>query len=80
MGPMSKNDVDQSGTSGRGPSVLLVVVVVLFTAFVVQNTDDTKVNFLVFDFSLPLWALILASAVIGVLIRDLVRWSRRRRD
>ena len=60
--------------------MVLVIVVVLFVAFVVQNTDSVKVTFLAFDFSLPLWALILAAAVIGVLISDLVRWTRRRRD
>lgn len=76
---MSDDDRDKDDVSRRGPSVLLVVVAVLFMAFVVQNTDSVKVHFLVFDFSLPLWALILASAVVGVVIRDLIQWSRRRR-
>lgn len=76
---MSDDDRDKDDVSRRGPSVLLVIVAVLFMAFVVQNTDSVKVHFLVFDFSLPLWALILASAVVGVVIRDLIQWSRRRR-
>ena len=76
---MSDDDRNQADVSRRGPSVVLVIVVVLFVAFVLQNTDSVKVTFLAFDFSLPLWALILGAAVIGVVISDLVRWTRRRR-
>jgi uncharacterized integral membrane protein len=79
---MSDDDtepVDESG--GRGPwPIVLIIVLLAFTTFVVQNGQSVEVEWLAFNFSMPLWALLLGSAVLGVIIRDLVGWIRRRRD
>jgi uncharacterized integral membrane protein len=77
---MADDDIGSGDSSGRGVPVALIVVLVAFGAFVLQNTKSVDVQWLVFDFSLPLWGLIIVSAVAGILIRDLVRWNRRRRE
>lgn len=55
------------------------VVLVLLTLFVVVNTDDVTVQFLVGQVTLPLVVVLLATAVLGGLISSLFFASRRRK-
>jgi uncharacterized integral membrane protein len=62
--------------------VVAAVLAVVLLIFVVQNDEDVKVSWVVFSKRGPVWAVILASAVIGYLIGQLVEFGvkRRRRD
>ena len=40
----------------------------LLVVFMLQNTDDVTLEFLVWDFTWPLWFLTLISALIGSLV------------
>ena len=49
--------------------------------FMAQNRDDVTVNFLAWDFTWPVWLLILVSALIGALVwfgLGVLRRHRRR--
>ena len=51
--------------------------------FMVQNTDDVTVSFLVWEFTWPVWLLILVSALIGSIVwigLGVLRRHRRRKD
>jgi uncharacterized integral membrane protein len=51
-------------------------------AFMVQNTDDVRVKFLVWDFTLAVWLLTLSSALLGALVwfgLGVLRRHRRRK-
>ena len=60
-------------------SIVGVVVLVGFIAFVLQNTGDVQVDWLVFEFTVPLYLLIVTSAVVGAVLYAVFGWSRRRR-
>src|ERR671910_686519 len=60
-------------TSGAGIGALLT--------FMVQNTDDVRVSFLAWDFTLAVWLLTLASALVGAVVwigLGVLRRHRRR--
>jgi len=51
--------------------------------FMVQNTEDVTVHFLVWDFTWPVWLLILVAAVFGAVIwlgLGILRRHRRRKE
>jgi uncharacterized integral membrane protein len=57
--------------------------VVLLLIFIVQNTEDVKLDFLFWDFTWPLWLLTLVSAVLGALVwfgLGVMRRHRRRTE
>jgi hypothetical protein len=50
--------------------------------FMAQNTDDVRVKFLVWDFTLAVWLLTLSSALLGALVwfgLGVLRRHRRRK-
>ncbi|MDE0804352.1 MAG: hypothetical protein OSA99_13650 [Acidimicrobiales bacterium] len=73
-------DHDGQPSSGISPRFvgggLLVAAVV---AFVVQNTDDTEVSWLVFDTTQPLWIVLLVTAAAALLAAELITSAYRRR-
>jgi len=75
--------VDDAPESRRlavdGRLVGLVAAAAALAAFVVQNTDDVRIDWLVFDVNLPLWLALLITAVLGTLISNLAGWVLRRR-
>ena len=73
-------DVVDEGPSGFeqarrfGPALVLAVLALIF---VLQNTEDVRVEFLWGDFEWPLWIMLLLFAVIGAVV--FWAWSARRR-
>ena len=76
------DELQQDGRLGGGGAVRLVLAVVLLAAlalFVGQNTDDVAVDWLVFDLTLPLWLLLVLTAVVGAALGEVAGWALRRR-
>ena len=72
---------DRAGLSGGAIASLSGVV--LLVIFVVQNTDDVKLDFLFWDFTWPLWLLTIVSALLGALVLfgfGIMRRHRRRKE
>jgi uncharacterized integral membrane protein len=64
-----------SGAIASGTGIAALV------AFMLQNTEDVNLSFLVWDFTLPVWLLTLASALVGAVIwfgLGVLRRHRRR--
>ena len=45
--------------------ILFIIVLILFTVFLVQNTSTIQVNFLVFETQIPTVILILVATLVG---------------
>lgn len=76
------DDMGLPEESPRTVSIKLVVGGLLaagLLAFVFQNTDDTEVTWLVFEFRQPLWVLLLVTAAVTLVIAELLGAARRRR-
>jgi len=61
--------------SGSGIAALLI--------FMLQNTDDVRVSFLAWDFTLSVWLLTLTSALVGAVVLiglGVLRRHRRRKE
>ena len=78
--------LDASTSSKKTPAfwagaILGVLLTIASTLLIVQNSDSTDLTWLSFDFTAPLWLLLLASAVSGAIIASLVPplWRLRRR-
>jgi uncharacterized integral membrane protein len=57
--------VDKRGLSGG--AIASISGLGLLVIFIVQNTNDVKLSFLFWDFTWPLWLLVIVSAVLGAL-------------
>lgn len=74
------------GTSGPrlgGGAIATLVGLGLLVVFMVQNTEDVRLDFLVWHFTWPLWLVVLASAILGALVwfgLGVLRRHRRRRE
>ena len=65
-----------AGVVGSGIGLFALVV------FMVQNTNDVRVSFLAWDFTWPLWLVILVSAAVGAVVwigAGILRRHRRRK-
>ena len=62
--------------------VLGVLAAVALIVFIAQNTNETRVNFLGWDWDLPLFLLLLITIVLSVVCTEIVGWymGRRRRS
>lgn len=74
-------DRPDPGTSSRvnGALIAAIVLVVALVVFVAQNTDDTKVTWLFFDATQPLWVVLAITAVVGLVLGEVVGWLLRHR-
>jgi len=71
---------DGERPAGNNTKLLAAALVAVgLVAFIVQNTESTPVQWLVFDGSAPLWIVILAAAAAGVVLSELGGWLLRRR-
>jgi uncharacterized integral membrane protein len=66
-----------------GGAIASLTGVGLLVVFIVQNTDDVRLDFLIWTFTWPLWLLTLTSAVLGALVwfgLGVMRRHRRRKE
>jgi uncharacterized integral membrane protein len=73
----------QDGRKISGGAIASIGGLGILAIFMLQNTEDATVNFLAWDFTWPLWLLILASAVLGAFVwlgLGVLRRHRRRKE
>ena len=66
-----------------GGAIASLIGVGLLVIFMIQNTEDVRLDFLVWHFTWPLWLLTIASAALGALVWfgfGVIRRHRRRRE
>lgn len=86
MVPNSADDGTDSGPDQRaarlgGGAIASLTGVGALAVFMLQNTDDVTVTFLVWDFTWPVWLLVLVAALFGALVwfgLGVLRRHRRR--
>ena len=59
--------------------VLGALAAIALIVFIAQNTDETRVNFLGWDWELPLFLLLLITIVLSVVCTEIVSWYMGRR-
>ena len=81
---MVPNDTDAQGRGGIGGGAIASLLGVgLLLAFILQNTEDVRLDFLFWEFTWPLWLLTIVSAVLGALVWfgiGVMRRHRRRKE
>ena len=82
--PPGEDPLRHSRTSGAWTAVIVsAVLLVLLIIFIVQNTDDVHISFLVWDGVAPLSVALLVAAVAGITITAIFGtmriWQLRRR-
>lgn len=80
-GSMSPEEERQEGLRLGGGAIASLVGVGALGVFMAQNTRDVTVKFLAWEFTWPVWLLVLFSALFGALVwfgLGVVRRHRRR--
>ncbi len=86
--PDGSEEAGSGHPSGRAPAPgiafpwRLVAALVLFgliVLFALQNTESVDVNFLFWDFGIPLIVVIVATMAVSVVFGDMIDWWWRRR-
>ena len=73
----------KEGARLGGGAIATLVGVGLLVVFMIQNTQEVPVEFLFWDFSWPVWLIVLGSALLGALVwfaLGVLRRHRRRKD
>jgi len=81
---MSQPDGAGSGSGARmsGGAIASLAGVGVLIIFMIQNTEDVTLHFLVWNFTWPLWLFTLVTAVFGALVwfgLGVLRRHRRRK-
>ena len=66
-----------------GGAIASLVGVGFLVTFMLQNTEDVRLDFLVWHFTWPLWLVTMASAILGALVWfgvGVMRRHRRRKE
>ncbi len=71
------NKVDPLWILSRIPIVLIIG---LFIAFALQNSESSQVDFLQWSFRAPRVVTLIAAAILGALVRDLMRYRSNKRS
>lgn len=83
MQPEHDNDVrvEYSGTGFYVSLAIIFLTAITLLILAVQNTREVTVEFLGLEFDLPLFAVILGTALIAVILDELIGvvWRRQRR-
>ena len=80
---MENPPVQEDRRALGGGAIVTLGGLALLVIFILQNTDDVPVSFLVWDFTWPTWLLILVSALAGAVIwfgLGVLRRHRRRKE
>ena len=81
---MTVEQVSPGSGSHRGIGAILSAVGVgALVVFMVQNTEDVKVDFLFWSFVWPVWLLVLVAALVGAVVWigiGIVRRHERRKQ
>jgi len=74
---------NQGAQGSKGHNGLLIgggVLLALLLIFIFQNTADTRFKFLFWSFTLPLWLVLLITALVAFVIGQLaLMWRRHKR-
>ena len=70
---------DGEGSRSTAGLVGLGLAALALFAFVVQNTEETRFNWLMIEITMPLWLALVIAAVLGAVIANLGGWMMRRR-
>ena len=79
----SPDEGRQQGLQLGGGAIAALVGLAALIVFMTQNTEDVTVKFLGWEYTWPVWLLVLVSALIGALVWfgvGVVRRHRRRVD
>jgi uncharacterized integral membrane protein len=82
---MDQESSSSTANSARlsGGAIASLTGVGLLIVFMIQNTEDARLDFLFWHFTWPLWLLTLVSAVVGALVwfgLGVMRRHRRRKE
>lgn len=80
-GASNENDQKQGGKLGFG-AIASGVGIAALVVFMLQNRQDARVKFLTWDFTWPMWLIVLVSAVVGAFVwlgLGVLRRHRRRK-
>ena len=88
--PFDHQGTEKAGTKSRSFTdvlrqinarmVLGALAAVALIVFIAQNTDDIRVNFLGWDWDLPLFLLLLITIILAVVCTEMVSWYMGRRS
>jgi uncharacterized integral membrane protein len=81
--PPEDRDEDKGRAALSGGAIATLGGLGLLVVFMFQNTEDVTVTLLFFEFTWPLWLVVLLSAVIGALVwfgLGVLRRHRRRKE
>jgi uncharacterized integral membrane protein len=82
-GPSSSASDAGQGRRIGGGAIASIVGIGALVAFIVQNTDDVRLDFLFWHFTWPVWLLTIVSALLGALVwfgLGVMRRHRRRKE
>ena len=88
MGPQQNEEPSVGAADGKGlglsgGAIASGAGIAALVTFMLQNTDDVRVSFLVWDFTLSVWLLTLTSALLGAVVwfgLGVLRRHRRRKE
>jgi len=72
-------DDDRAGITVSPRVVVGVVLAIALALLIFQNTRSTTVEWLVFETEQPLWVVLLGTALVALVVAELVGGARRRR-
>ncbi len=61
-------DRNDDGIRLGGGAIATIIGIACLAVFMLQNRDETKINFLMIELTWPLWLVMLISALLGALI------------
>lgn len=73
----------KEGARLSGGAIASLIGVAALVIFMVQNTNDVNIKFLAWDFTWPVWLVVLVSALVGALVwfgLGVMRRHRRRKE
>ena len=78
---MADDELHDDGDERPGLVTVVIAAAIAtgLVAFIVQNTDKTRMQWLFVDESAPLWIVIVIAAVAGAALSEVLGWVIRRR-